>query len=68
MGELSLNNFIVDREDGFVVACILKAFFREMTHPLITYDFYDEIFKIMSEFLSLSLKLLKWITKDAILI
>lgn len=29
-GELSLNNFIKEQTDGYVVASILKSFFREM--------------------------------------
>lgn len=50
-GELSLNNFIKEKTDGYVVASILKSFFREMkVKNDLTQNLKQHIYKSCSSF------------------
>lgn len=44
-GEMQAVDF--KEEDTFVVAGLLKAFLRDLSEPLLTYELYDEIVKFL---------------------
>lgn len=43
-------NVNFDGEDIYVVAGLLKSFFRELTEPLLTFELYDEIVRFLGEY------------------
>lgn len=42
-------NVNFDGEDVYVVAGLLKSFFRELTEPLLTFELYDEIVRFLGK-------------------